>query len=262
MRAQHSLLLLWRREMGWCGWVRGLSQHRQVGMGGGGGCCGVGAGGSHGRCCVTLQPFGGDETCGCWTPGSGHRPIAQRGKLRRGSIPPPTPSPQLWLWGGGMLLEQTVVGGPQAALQPPPWGEATVWDPPARGGAVGAASGLGHPTLPAPHRFCPILVVGGGIWGCCGGILSSEQNAAALAELQICSQWGGAACSTCSCEAAECDGEGARLRCRAWRRSSAPVPPSWPPDSHVPLDPVLHCGPSITHRLHVRGLCSQWGTPG
>lgn len=262
MRAQHSLLLLWRREMGWCGWVRGLSQQRQVGMGGGGGCCGVGAGGSHGRCCVTLQPFGGDETCGCWTPGSGHRPIAQRGKLRRGSVPPPTPSPQLWLWGGGMLLEQTVVGGPQAALQPPHGVRSPCGIPQLGEGLLVQPQGWGTPHCPLPTGSAPFLLWGGGIWGCCGGILSSEQNAAALAELQICSQWGGAACSTCSCEAAECDGEGARLRCRAWRRSSAPVPPSWPPDSHVPLDPVLHCGPSITHRLHVRRLCSQWGTPG
>lgn len=165
MRAQHSLLLLWRREMGWCGWVRGLSQQRQVGMGGGGGCCGVGAGGSHGRCCVTLQPFGGDETCGCWTPGSGHRPIAQRGKLRRGSVPPPDPIPTALALGGWDAAGADGGWGTPGGTAAPPWGEVTVWDPPARGAAVGAASGLGHPTLPAPHRFCPILVVGGGVSG-------------------------------------------------------------------------------------------------
>lgn len=192
-----------------------------------------------------------------WAP-----PHRTAGETEARIRPPPDPIPTALALGGWDAAGADGGWGTPGGTAAPPWGEVTVWDPPARGGAVGAASGLGHPTLPAPHRFCPILVVGGGIWGCCGGILSSEQNAAALAELQICSQWGGAACSTCSCEAAECDGEGARLRCRAWRRSSAPVPPSWPPDSHVPLDPVLHCGPSITHRLHVRRLCSQWGTPG
>lgn len=169
MRAQRSLLLLWRREMGWCGWVRGLSQHRQVGMGGGGGCCGVGAGGSHGRCCVTLQPFGGDETCGCWTPGSGHRPIAQRGKLRRGSVPPPTPSPQLWLWGGGMLLEQTVVGGPQAALQPPHGVRSPCGIPQLGEGLLVQPQGWGTPHCPLPTGSAPFLLWGGGylgmLWG-------------------------------------------------------------------------------------------------
>lgn len=169
MRAQRSLLLLWRREMGWCGWVRGLSQQRQVGMGGGGGCCGVGAGGSHGRCCVTLQPFGGDETCGCWTPGSGHRPIAQRGKLRRGSVPPPTPSPQLWLWGGGMLLEQTVVGGPQAALQPPHGVRSPCGIPQLGERLLVQPQGWGTPHCPLPTGSAPFLLWGGGylgmLWG-------------------------------------------------------------------------------------------------
>lgn len=193
-----------------------------------------------------------------WAP-----PHRTAGETEARIRPPPRPHPHSSGFGGvGCCWSRRWLGDPRRHCSPPRGVRSPCGIPQLGEGLLVQPQGWGTPHCPLPTGSAPFLLWGGGIWGCCGGILSSEQNAAALAELQICSQWGVAACSTCSCEAAECDGEGARLRCRAWRRSSAPVPPSWPPDSHVPLDPVLHCGPSITHRLHVRRLCSQWGTPG
>lgn len=150
--------------------------------------------------------------------------------------------------------------------------------------AAGGASGepRGHCTPPRGARtLCGIPPSSGrGCWcslragaartahsaqllphSCCGGGLSSEPNAAALAELQICSQWGGAARGTCSCEAAEYGGEGAGLQCGAWRRSSAPVPPLLAPRQPRPIGPSAALWPQCHPQAPRSGAALPAGHP-
>lgn len=253
MRAQRSLLLLWQREMGWRGLGPGSfpapSRWGWMAVGDAvGSVLGDPTDGAVSHCSHSE----GMRCVAVWAPPH-HTARETEARIR----PPASPlhsSAVTALPLGGWDAAGGASGEPRGHCIPPRGARTLCGIPPSSGRGCwcslrAGAARTAHSAQLLPHS-------------CCGGGLSSEPNAAALAELQICSQWGGAARGTCSCEAAEYGGEGAGLQCGAWRRSSAPVPPSWPPDSHVPLDPMLHCGPSVTRRLHALGLRSQQGTPG
>lgn len=160
MRAQRSLLLLWQREMGWRGLGPGSfpapSRWGWMAVGDAvGSVLGDPTDGAVSHCSHSE----GMRCVAVWAP---PRRTARETEAR--IRPPASPlhsSAVTALPLGGRDAAGGASGEPRGHCTPPGGRGHCVGSPPARGGAVGAASGLGHPALPTLPSFCPILVVGG-----------------------------------------------------------------------------------------------------